>query len=267
METLLRCGLHAAAPQGSHACRAGANPPGTGIGHHPSQPMYRAMAWKQPIGFPLGRRPAAPETDAAKALARQESSKLEAVGQLAAGIAHEINTPIQFVGDSVRFLDQAFRDLLVLLVTYREALEDAPDDVREEIAAAEDAADLAYVQERVPLVFERVYGGVDRVSTLVRAMKSFAHSSPEGERGPADLDGALEATLTVAHNELKYVADVQVELGDLPAVVCNRSELNQAFLNLVVNAAHAIQDVVGDSGDKGVVRVTSRYVDNAVVIT
>ncbi len=194
--------------------------------------------------------------------------KLEAVGQLAAGIAHEMNTPIQFVGDSVRFLDDSFGDLLGLLAAYREALArpDAGEDRRHALAQAEEEADIEYVVERAPQVFERIYNGVERVATLVAAMKDFAHSS-QVEKQPADVNAAIRTTLTVARNEYKYVAEVVLELGELPQLVCNISDLGQVFLNLIVNAAHAIEDAHGGETDaKGTITIRTRAEPDAVVV-
>jgi signal transduction histidine kinase len=172
------------------------------------------------------------------------AQKLEAVGQLAAGIAHEINTPIQFIGDSVQFLREAVQDIDALLADYRAACaavgDRDGDELRERIARADDDADLQYLQERMPPAFERTLDGVERVASIVRAMKEFAH--PQTEQAPADLNRALASTLTVARSEYKYVAEVQTRFDELPPVVCNLSDVNQVFLNLIVNAAHAIED-------------------------
>jgi PAS domain S-box-containing protein len=201
-----------------------------------------------------------------KEVETRTSHKLEAVGQLASGIAHEINTPVQFVGDSVRFLDEALQDTFKLLDAYRSALANADPAVRAALERAEDECDIAYIEERLPRVFERLYGGVERVSSLVKAMKSFAHTS-QVEKAPADLNEAIKTTLTVARSEYKYVADVELELGELPAVVCNVSDLNQVFLNLIVNAAHAIEDAKAGTEERGTIRIRSRAEPGVVVLT
>jgi signal transduction histidine kinase len=192
------------------------------------------------------------------------AQKLEAVGQLAAGIAHEINTPVQFVGDSVRFLDDSFGDLTTLIAGYRRILVDqqVPTEAIDELEAT---ADLAYLGERIPAVFVRIYDGVERVASLVKAMKSFAHPS-QAEGAPADLNEAFRTTLTVARSEYKYVADVKLELAELPPVLCNVGDINQVFLNLVVNAAHAIaDDRPPDVGPRGVIVVSSFVVEGGVL--
>lgn len=198
------------------------------------------------------------------------AQKLEAIGQLAAGIAHEINTPMQYIGDSVHFLRQSFEDLLRILDAQQEAhqvLGSGPvlEADMLKVSEAEDNADLDYIRERVPRALERTLEGIERVTSIVRAMKEFAHPD-SAERSSIDINRALSNALVVSRNEYKYVAEVETGFGALPPVPCHAGELNQVFLNLLVNAAHAIGDVVKGSDRKGVIRVRTAVDGDTVVI-
>lgn len=199
----------------------------------------------------------------------QLAQKLESVGRLAAGVAHEINTPIQYVGDSVQFLRSAFDDLNNLMDDWQGqlgALTDgaARDALQAELSRLADKYDVSFLRTEVPRAFERTFDGVDRVSTIVKAMKEFAHPDSE-EQSAADINHAIETTLLVASNEYKYVAKVHTEFADLPAVVCNIGQLNQVFLNLIVNAAHAIQDA-GKDTESGEIRICTELAGDSAVI-
>ncbi len=201
----------------------------------------------------------------------RHAQKLEAVGGLAAGIAHEINTPIQFVGDNIRFLRDAFTSLTRLLEKYRQLWNAASAsqtllDSAAKAADAEKVADIEYLVDEIPKALEQSLDGVTRVATLVKAMKVFAHPDRK-EKASADLNEAVRSTLIVAHNELKHVANLETDFADLPLVVCNIGELNQVFLNLLVNAAHAIGAVVKQSGEKGLIRVQTSLQEDAVLIS
>ena len=199
------------------------------------------------------------------------SQKLEAIGQLAAGIAHEINTPIQYVGDSVDFLRDSFTDLSDLLAAARRLVDalEAQGLATPEVAAfraAEEKHDAGFILEEAPPALDRARDGIERVAKIVCAMKDFSHPG-QTEMSYADLGRAIEATMTVARNEYKYVADVVLEIGESPQVRCLIGELTQVFLNLVVNAAHAIAEKVGDSGERGTITVSTRVDGDEICVT
>ncbi len=197
-----------------------------------------------------------------------QAAKLESVGQLAAGIAHEINTPIQYVGDNTRFLQDAFRDLLAPLSRIRGAAADGADEdaIRETVADIRRSLgeDAEYLLQEIPRAIDQTLDGVQRVATIVRAMKEFSH--PGEDKVSMDLNKAIETTVTVARNEWKYVADMELDLDPaLGPVQARPGEINQVILNMVVNAAHAIAGKVRDGG-KGVIRIATRDLDDTVEI-
>jgi PAS domain S-box-containing protein len=189
----------------------------------------------------------------------RQAQKLESVGRLAAGVAHEINTPVQFVSDSVHFVRDALPDLVGLLGLYRALL---PPQSLPRAAAAEERADLPYLLEQMPRALERSLDGLGRVSNIVKSMGAFARPD-RSSRAPTDLNRAIEQTLVIARNEYKYVADVELELQPLPLVSCHEGQIDQVILNLVVNAAHAIAK---KGPARGKITISSRQEGDEVVI-
>ncbi len=201
-----------------------------------------------------------------------QAKKMESIGQLAAGIAHEINTPAQFVGDNIQFIKDAFNNLIELNGGYSKLLGAVKTDavteaLIEEIEAAYKKADPEYLVEEIPLAIDQSLDGITRISKIVRAMKEFSHPGGK-DLETTDLNQSISNTITVASNEWKYIADVETDLAeDLPGVKCLPQEINQVILNLIVNAAHAIDDTrEGESADMGSIKISTRQVDDEVEV-
>jgi len=201
-----------------------------------------------------------------------QAQKLESIGQLAAGIAHEINTPTQFISDNVRFLRDNFDSMLRVIDGYASQLDpDAPprmwDERVEEIRSVLETLDYEFLQTEIPQAIDQSLDGLERVTTIVRAMKDFSHPA-RTDKEPADINRAVESTTTVCRSRWKYAADLELDLDQgLPEVHCLAAEINQVILNLVVNAADAIGECVKEgSVEKGLIRVTTRRAGESVEI-
>jgi signal transduction histidine kinase len=207
------------------------------------------------------------EADRQKAEQEQRiSTRLQSVGALAAGIAHEINTPMQFVSDSVHFMKAATEELDPLWGGLKGLLNDEdPKDVTARVRALAVDTGIDELMLEVNQSADRALNGVRRVTKIIRAMREFAHPD-SGEHTSVDINHAIETTLTVCRNVYKEVAEVETQFGDLPAVMCQYGEINQVFLNMIVNAVHAIEarhhpDV------RGLIRIATRSENQWVVIS
>ena len=184
------------------------------------------------------------------ALELRTAQKLEAVGRLAAGVAHEINTPMQYISDNVTFLSESVDDLASVISAYRTGRE------RGDEMAAEVEAD--YLLSELPKAMQRAREGLVRVRNIVRALKEFSHPTSEAHTS-ADINRSIETTLEIARSEYKHLAVIDLKLAPVPLVTCNIGELNQVFLNLLVNAAHAIE-AAGKDASSGRITIATRHV-------
>ncbi|QJB57180.1 PAS domain S-box protein [Pseudodesulfovibrio sp. zrk46] len=209
-----------------------------------------------------------------KSLERQlaYAQKLESVGQLAAGIAHEINTPIQYIGGNVTFLKSVIESFANCMEKY----EDLSSAVVEEQDVVKVASELVNLVDKVALIdditeskaaIDDILEGVGRVSTIVTAMKKFSHPDLE-DRKAIDVNAAIENTIIVARNEWKYCSEIETEYSqDLPLLMFVPGDLNQAILNIIVNAAHANASKCSDCGEKGIIRISTKHEDDTIAIS
>jgi two-component system NtrC family sensor kinase len=200
-------------------------------------------------GFDITERKAAEDR-------MSSSDRLESIGRLAAGVAHEINTPIQYLSDSVSFIRDGVKELLEYIDALRAAMPQPP-------APDENVEDL---RKEMPPALKLVAEGLGRIAEIVRSMKDFAHADQK-EMSKVDLNRAIASTLVIARSEYKPVAEVETDFGPIPPITCHAGQINQVILNIVVNAAHAIADKVQRTGAVGKISVSTRLEDEHVVIS
>lgn len=200
-----------------------------------------------------------------------QSAKLAAVGQLAAGIAHEINTPIQFVSDNATFLRDALKGMEQFLMTCRKtiATPEATSNIQllHAMKSMAEEIDLEFLLAEIPGAIQQTLEGVDRVGHIVRSMKEFSHPGSDNKES-TDINRAIDNTIEVTRNEWKYVANIITNFSrDLPEVHCYSADIKQVILNLLVNASHAIREVVGERpSTKGTITITTSRCTNSVEI-
>jgi signal transduction histidine kinase len=201
-----------------------------------------------------------------------QAQKLESIGQLAAGIAHEINTPMQFVYDNIEFLSDCSDKLFAVVETYQQNLnatgpQKSWQERSSEVNRVIQETRFDHIRREVPNAIRESLEGIQRVINIVRAMKEFSHPGQE-ERVGVDLNNAVCSTMTITRNRWKYAAELELDLDpDLPPLRCVPAEINQVLLNLIVNAADAIVEKIGDNtGRKGVITVRTRRDRDQIVI-
>ncbi len=200
-----------------------------------------------------------------------QAQKLESVGQLAAGIAHEINTPAQFISSNISFLEETFVDIKRLIDASREILrmneKSANMDTAQKAEKLLEEIDWNYLEEEIPLAILQSKEGINRITTIVQAMKEFSHPGNK-EKTFQDLNKILETTITVARNEWKYCSDIVKNFDPtLPKVFCLGDEIGQVFLNLLINATHAIVDKNKDTLKKGKITISTRQYPEFVEVS
>jgi len=198
------------------------------------------------------------------------AQKMESIGHLAAGIAHEINTPIQYVGDNVSFLQHVLSETLDV---YRSIVDSCKNDgypdcpVRDEICKTIEDFDFEFYSSESKEAFEQTLDGIDRVSKIVKAMRTFSHPG-SSEKNLIDINKSLETTIIISRNEWKYTCTVETDFEqDMPEIYGYHDDLNQVFLNMIINASHAIEEKFKSKSKLGLIKIKTETSGNKIIIS